>query len=507
MKSIVILYKDKNSSFCNEKVFENKSAMDLSKEWAESLKKDLFYIEDCKSVSELFSKMSQLCLETHADYVIYSYADLPFLNKDLTEKLMETHETYKAEYTFADGYSYGFAPELIDKGTIGILKNLSESVQKEDGEKSVSRDSVFSFMKKDINSYEIESVLSDKDWRLFRYSFHTGCRENFVSCKGLYNLMENGDSVELLQEKASKSLVILKTLPGFFNIQIQDRIQTSSLYSPYEKAYEAKFKINPLDSKNFMDLQHFSTLIDSIKNFTDKGVIGLSAFGDPFETSDLIEYIKKVLDSEGFSVFLETDGLNITEEFCQKLSGVIEGIDNSFRKWPAVMIAVRIDAFSDETYEKIHGKKVSVKSLAEKVALLNKVIPGSVYTQFVRMNINEDELEGFYRYWNDKNNESSGNLIIQKYNSYCGLLPECKPADLSPLERNVCWHLRRDITILSNGDVPLCSQFIYDRIIGNVFEQSLADIWLKFDEEIKNHICGKYSKECEKCDEYYTYNF
>ena len=138
---------------------------------------------------------------------------------------------------------------------------------------------------------------------------------------------------------------------------------------------------------------------------------------------------------------------------------------------------------------------------------MNAVIPGCVYPQFVRMNSNESELELFFRYWNEKTSNSQGNLIIQKYNDFAGLLKTCKPADLSPLERNVCWHLRRDMTILSNGEVPLCSQFVLGGIIGNVFNDTLENIWKKYDSELNNHICGNYSEKCRKCDEYYTFNF
>jgi spiro-SPASM protein len=123
------------------------------------------------------------------------------------------------------------------------------------------------------------------------------------------------------------------------------------------------------------------------------------------------------------------------------------------------------------------------------------------------MNQNEDELEAFYRYWSNKENESGGNLTIQKYNNYCGLLADEKPADLSPLERNVCWHLRRDMTILSNGDVPVCSQQIFNSCAGNVFVDGIENVWGKTNELLKANCCGDYDEKCKKCDEYYTFNF
>ena len=173
------------------------------------------------------------------------------------------------------------------------------------------------------------------------------------------------------------------------------------------------------------------------------------------------------------------------------------------------MIAVFVDAFSVQTYQKIHPdcSDDAFEKSVEAVKKLCAVLPNSVYPQFVRMNQNEEELEPFFRYWNEKSNPSNGNLIIQKYDDFAGFLPPCKPADLSPLERNVCWHLRRDFTILLNGDVPSCKTCLFGQINGNVFESSLEEIWQKNNQLIEEHIKNKYNQRCGKCDEYYTFNF
>ncbi len=507
MKSIIILYKDENSLYGNEKAFDGKSSYDLSKIWAESFNLPVVEISNAKNVSDLFGKMLEVLNKNDADFCIYTYADLPFLNKELTEELITTHTEYSAEYTFADGYPYGFSPELLDKGTLKIMETLCKDVQKEDGEKAIERDSIFSFIKKDINAYEIESVLADNDWRLFRYNFSCGTKEHFMACKALFEVAEEKDSVEDLSKKASENPKILKTIPAYYNIQISDSCSGKCSHCPYPKAYEEKYKINPCETKKVMDFDKFSTILNAIKDFSDKAVINLSAWGDPLRNPDLLIYVKAILQYEGLSVFIETDGTLISETFCNELKTIVSGCKKRNNKYAPVMIAVSVDAFSDATYKVVHGEEGSVKALAEKIKLLNAAVPCCVYPQFVRMNSNEDELESFYRYWNEKSNESSGNLIIQKYNDFADLLPECKPADLSPLDRNVCWHLRRDMTILSNGDVPLCSQYVLDGIIGNAFNENLQDIWKKYDEELMNHICGKYKGKCGNCDEFYTFNF
>ena len=55
--------------------------------------------------------MKKLCDENQAENVLFSYNDLPYINKNLGQKILDSQIEYKSEYTFADGYPYGFAPE------------------------------------------------------------------------------------------------------------------------------------------------------------------------------------------------------------------------------------------------------------------------------------------------------------------------------------------------------------------------------------------------------------
>jgi len=449
--------------------------------------------------------------------VLFTYNDLPYLNKKLSEKILDSHIKYKAEYTFADGYPYGFCPEALNAGTVGILAELSKNNQKELGEKAVSRDGIYNLIKTDINSFDVETVLAESDWRLLRLAFHCGKKDNFMQCKALFDAVDikKCDDAEKLSEIASECPGCLKTVPGFYNLQISDKVSFDAVYLPYCRAYEEKNKISPLKAPpaSIMPFEKCSSLIDKIAAFSEEAVIALSAWGEPLSHPDIIKIIEKILSYQGLSVFLETDGLNITQAFCESLAKTIKNTAKRTNGWDAVMIAVSIDAFSDETYKKIHKScpENAFQSAVAAVKNLSEVIPGSVYPQFVRMNENEAELEAFFRYWNEKTNASGGKLIIQKYDDFAGLLPQCKPADLSPIERDPCWHLRRDMTILSNGDVPLCRTHLLGGnnciLSGNVFNQPLEEIWHKTDENLKKHINKEYKGKCENCDEWYTFNF
>ena len=523
MKTIVIFY-DNDSSYSKEKSFGGKSALDLTQLWAQGLGLEAFTLK-AENLALLLADMKKLCDEKNAETVLFSYNDLPFLNQKLSQKILDSHIKYKSEYTFADGYPYGFAAEALNAGTIGILAELAKGSQKTLGEAPLSRDAIYNLIKTDINSFDVETIIADSDWRLLRLGFHSGKKDNFLQSRALYeaalkeglNLAENADA-EKLSELASKCPDCLKTVPSFYNLQISDTVSFDSLYLPYCTAYEGKYKLSPIADKAkeklpCMDFEQCSSLIDRIASFSENAVISLSAWGEPLSHPRFLELVEKILSYKGLSVFFETDGLLVTEGICNKLSEIEKAASDRTNGWQKIMIAVTLDAASEAMYQKLHKncpEGAFAKALAS-VNLLNSALPGCVYPQFVRMNENEAELETFFRYWNEKSNPSAGNLIIQKYNDFAGLLPPCKPADLSPLERDPCWHLRRDMTILSNGDVPLCHSCLLGQpcgpLAGNVFNKSLEEIWHESDSLLKEHMMKKYCEKCEKCDEWYTFNF
>lgn len=526
MKSIFILF-DPDSNYEKLPLFNQENAFDITnkrvfeiiksvnnnadyKEKFTFVKNEALIIKSPKNLLEGINTLISSAESNKSDTIVFSYADCPFINLALTEELLTAHYNYKAEYTFADGYSYGFSPEIIDLGALKILSELLKSTYENEGKMPITRDFLFEIIKKDINSFEVETVLAEDDWRLLRYEFHCGKKENYFACKALFSKVGQeylNLSAEELCNIAKDEVSILKTLPAFYNIQIAEKCPGLCKYCPYPSSYKAKYNLSPCDSKKEMSLEKFSQIIDKIAAFSGEAVIGLSPWGEPLNNSQIIPIIEKVLSYSGLSVFMETDASKVDEKFCSDLKALLEGASERSNNWPKIMIAVSFDSFTSTTYEKLRANPQFFEQAMNAVKLLSNVIPGNVYPQFVRQNENEEELENFFRYWSEKTNPSSGQLIIQKYNDFCKELEDAKPADLSPLERNVCWHLRRDMTILINGDVPLCYNHIFDNIKGNVFESSLEEIWEKFNDEICKHIEKNYCEKCGKCDEYYTFNF
>lgn len=533
MKTLVILFASSKSLHIFDVVFAGKSSFDLSLEWAESVKKitdaetmifaDSAIQSECSAavkasgktvscifeekwtVSGLFQRFSSAASEKNCENFLFAWADQPFINYGITEKILADHTEYSAEYTFADGYPEGLCPEALNAGTCSILAELSQTVQKEAGEKPVSRTSVFDLIKTDINSFEIETVLSDEDYRLLRLHFNCGTKGNMLACQELFQITGGKTSefpIEELSEKARASENILKTVPAYYAVQVTDRINVPSIYKPelFEKT----------DGKTFVALSDFRKLVKKISLFSETAVVSLSAWGEAACHPDFVEMIRAVLAEPALSVLIETDGLMISEETARNIQSVVDSVPERLSGGDVqekICWIVTLDAFSPLKYAEVHGGKDMYKAASDSVAMLEKYFPGLVYPQFTRMNENETELEGFFRFWSDKNSPSAGKLIVQKYDSFCGMLPDRKPADLSPLERNPCWHIRRDMTILLDGSVCFCRSCPEREAVGNAFKEPLEEIWSRLNGEVKCHMCNTYSKFCEKCDEYYTFNF
>ena len=541
MKKIIVLFAESVNHYSFEKSFGKKSAFERSMELSSffdetvltlilctkenrtqieslslSFKNVKIIDKDFWSCSDVVGAISEECESFGASCAVFSWADCPFISKKLSLELMDMHLKYKAEYTFADGFPYGLAPEIIDSGAAKILYELCKDTCRSAGEKQVGRDCIFSIMSSDINSFEIETLISEKDYRSYRFEFECSSKAGFYLCTNVYKkLSEQNISDELdfdaikLSDTAVSLPNAIQNLPAFYNIQISAKNNTKSVYDPLEQCAEKLFKrdefskLNSFLQMNFCD---FEKLLKKISDFSETAVIGLSCFGEPLLNDCFYQFAEKVLSYPKFSLFIETSGLEVTEELAQKIA--LAAQKNNFGgELGNINWAVCIDSSDSLMYEKIHGiDGANYQKVVSSVAILSKYFPKHVYPQFTRMNANENQLESFYRFWKEKENPSGGILVIQKYDNLAGILPDEKPADLSPLERNVCWHIRRDFVVLCDGSVPVCRTRAKE-IFGNAFTDELDEIWKKIGSEVEKQMKNDYCKTCRACDEYYTFNF
>ncbi len=429
-------------------------------------------------------------LRTHSkgfEDVFYFHADCPMLDAATARRMHENHRKYFADYTYADGYPRGLAPEIMRSDLPERLSAVCRRGKK--GENAlkarVGRETVFDLVKQDINSFDIETELAERDQRLLRISLTTDTRRNRLLISRLMEegCVDTGSVTRTLEEKPW----IQRTLPAFFPIQITEQCPQKCSYCPYPG-----FGGDILQKNGFMPVDKFASIAGKIADFCGDAVIDISLWGEPALHPDIAAVAEAALTVPGIELVIETAGVGWKE-------GVLSRIASGFPKKPSWIVS--LDARSADMYGRLRGNGFAE---AEKTARDLVAAFPDVYVQAVRMKENEEDLEGFFSSWKERTDK----VIVQKYDHFCGVLPDRTVSDLSPLQRFPCWHLRRDMPVLLDGTVPLCREDLGGkRALGNVFIHGLQEIWREGESLDRQHIERRYPEPCIHCDEWYTYNF
>ncbi len=147
--------------------------------------------------------------------------------------------------------------------------------------------------------------------------------------------------------------------------------------------------------------------------------------------------------SPGIELVIETSGVGWQP-------GTFSRIKSGTSRQPTWIVS--LDASNETMYRALRGAGFAEAQKSAEELL--RLFPAAPDVQAVRMKENEEDLEVFFKAWKAR----TENVIIQKYDSFIGALPDRKVADLSPLKRFPCWHLKRDMAILIDGTVPLCRE-------------------------------------------------
>lgn len=430
------------------------------------------------------------------DHVFIAWADAPFLDSEGAAHLYRQHCKYKAEYSFADGYPEGLLPQIVAAGLVPILAALPVAAQV-----PLCRTFLFDTIKKDINSYDLETMIAPDDVRHLRLAFYTDTKSSQLLCKQFVGITSENYATYIAERQDA-----LRLLPAYYGLEI-------TAYHPLHSLYRPPVFPESFTPECCMELARTDGLIDAIAHFSETAVISLSLYGEPLLHPFFKDIVTKILERPNLSVLVETCGIAaVSADFSQ----YVEDIAAIVRTLPArrngmlpIYWIVDIDAVGTKMYGTIHNlpDKEAEHCLKEAATFadgLAKFFPHAVWVQMTRMNENEAELESFYRFWEKRDAQP----LIQKYDYFCGALPDRRPADIAPLKRNPCWHLKRDLSICKDGTVPLCREdYTNSTILGNAFTMPIEMIWKTGQEVYREHVCGCYKGACEHCDEYYTYNF
>jgi spiro-SPASM protein len=463
------------------------------------------------------------------DLTYYAWADTPFLDGDLAGKLAERQLRFAADYSYADGWPCGLAPELLAPGTAGILYKIAEGTGIP-GAGRVERDSIFAVLEKDINSFDIETEISTVDLRCHRLNLGADSRRNLLLLErfaesGILEAASTSAAVErLIAEKPE----YLRTLPNFFSVQVARACPAagpspagSCAFCPYrEQGQKAGDGTSATGADGFMAPERFAELLDRIEAFAGDGVLDISLWGEIGIHPQSEAIIDTVLARPALSLVVETSGIGwnggVPARIAEK-ARVAPPRKNGMAalSWIVSLNENDLPETQNPPFGETAGSAERQSEAAAFVRELALVFPAAagrnqVYVQAVRTKGAEDTIERFYRAWK----KTDVGIIIQKYNNFCGALPDRNAVDLSPIKRRPCWHIMRDLVVLIDGSVPFCANACPelwkgggDVLLGNVFSGELDDIWKRGEKRYREHCREAYRGICPDCDEYYTYNF
>jgi len=434
-----------------------------------------------------------------ADHLFIVWADSPFLDAAGAERLYAQHCRYKAEYSFADGYPEGLLPQIAASGLIPILAALPHAETL-----PLNRSFLFETIKKDINSYDLETMIAPDDVRYLRLSFYTDTKASWLMCRHFSGITAENYAACIAERQG-----YLRPLPAYYGIEI-------TAYHPLHSIYRPDLFQSAFSPSCCMGTEHVYKLVKDIAAFSETAVVSLSLYGEPLLHPQFEAIVAHILTYPNLSVLIETSGVSGPKqyetddsEYFESLAGIVRMAPLRTNNRLPIYWIVDIGAVGSKIYGAIHGlsdeeAERCLKKAATKADMLAKLFPKAVWAQMVRMNENEAELEPFYRLWEKRDAQP----LIQKYDHICGILPDRRPADISPLERHPCWHLKRDMSICNDGSVPLCKEDCRCSVpLGNAFTVPLDTIWEQGRRYYKEHLQSCYEGVCGHCDEYYTYNF
>ncbi|MDR2158767.1 MAG: spiro-SPASM protein [Treponema sp.] len=526
MNALAVLFAGRLAPQALEPVFSGKNALDLALEQSRrfpGVSKILLLAEEggrCPSAlpdgvpvlrRPEWTKQSLLeCLAAEGagfDLSYFAWADCPFLDPLLTGAVAERHLRYAAEYSYADGWPYGFAPELLSPGTAGILAKINGG-----DEGPVERDGLFSVLQKDINAFDIETEISAVDLRCHRLCLAADSKRNLLLlarwAEAAGGLPDAASAAELVEKRPG----LLRTLPAFYPIQVSGPCPQACQICPYP--HHGKGFPPVTERRDFMDTAVFSDLLDRIAAFSGDAVIDLSLWGELALHPRKTDLIGEVLARRELSLVIETSGIGWRQEELEGAAKAAAAAPGRPGSPPPLSWIVSLDAFDEGRYRELRGPGFTEALSCART--LFSLFPAGAYVQAVRTEGAEDDIEKFYRSWKDAAPRGVPSIIIQKYDDFCGALPKRQASDISPVIRRPCWHIMRDFPVLIDGTVPLCREELSclerpvredGRVLGNIFSESLEEIWSHGEAFYEEH-CGKqYAGLCAGCDEYYTYNF
>lgn len=434
-------------------------------------------------LNQIYERLPKSTLnDPDIDEVFFAYFQgiFPFLDTGLTNELLGRHTKYLSQYSYSENLPPGIVPTFVSRE---FLREVPPGTP-----------SIHDFLIKNINHYDTEIFYIAPDLRQLRLDFSLKDERSLLMSGKVF---EANPSIQYsqMQKFFLENTDVFRLGPSYMEIEIINDCQNACIFCPRSNP-DTKMPVTQLEGDFFRKLT-----LNLGKQFGMGVTFCLGGLGEPLLHTNLSSILSILLDFQYLQeIIIETSlypDINNLLDFLKTI--------NEAQK-EKISFIINLTTLKAEKYKEIYKSESSLDTILEKVHLLKEThIKKNVHVQFLKIAEVEEELDEYFDFFEQK---EGLNVILQKYNSYAKLLPERRTNDLTPIKREFCWHLARDVYINANGDVSVCKQ-AQKNVIGNLYNQDLHSIWNKGHTMFSYSMNGKHEKidaPCLDCDEWYTFN-
>lgn len=237
----------------------------------------------------------------------------------------------------------------------------------------------------------------------------------------------------------------------------------------------------------------------------NKGMIELvfTGMGEPLLHPQILDMFQIAKKAGIPTVRVVTTALLLTKDKVDTLLG----------KQSLDQISISLDAFSPETYEKVKGRPVFQKVLANIEYFLDQRRARGCWKPFVnlhiiKMNETVTEVNDFVQKWEKKLGRGD-QLLIKSFHTFAGVVEDRRVQKLEDIyTRFPCRQLWELCYISWDGDaMPCCVDVLKKLKIGSLKDSTLRELWNGPEiQRIRDiHMRGEYGQIplCEGCDDWW----
>lgn len=425
-------------------------------------------------LSEKFPKKTVMLLNAYS----------PLFDTESTREMIDEHQEHVFDYTFPENIPEGLMPELIEGDVAEFIKyTVPDNV-------GMFARSIRETFERDISSYDCNIFISETNLNKFRVNFIPDNLNDFLVTEDIAFHHSTEYTLTKLETKITENPELIRKRPTYFEIELNTVREKCPFFisDRLKNIREGEMKWDDLRN-----------ILAQISKFSVNPVVSFGLYGEPFlysRINDLADELKKYPDMQ----FL-------FESRC--LSGNMAPVEKALLL-PNVKVLFDISFSLPDSFDQNKAPLDPVVPFEGYLSMEKKIsaLPEKekIYIQFTRSTVNENELFRFYEIWKDY----SDRIVIKKPDTFGGLLDEFRVVDLSPVKRFPCLHLKHDIVIFSNGDVPICRQDYAGKYpAGNAVRDGIEKCWGSLSAEYHTQWSDNYNNPplCKGCDEWWVFNF